>query len=371
VGVVVLLAGAVVTTCTASEAGSSELRGRVSPSPETLSVRAWSPRIALTVQGKPASARLALKIRKGAVRRSFTPRAVRRGSYRARVVFPSDGRWRWTLATSRKTLARGSIAVSTRVTFSLPYDLALEPDGTVLFLDRLRVLAVDAGRVRVHARTPSAELVAMDRLADGTLFVTDFPGNRILRVDTSGRVTAVARVDAPADLVADESGATLWVASIADGVGVFRVDVASGRVEPFADPENPHGIDRAPNGDFYVQDGRRVSRMDGATGALTPFANTDAIKLHLAADGSVYGVEGNPSGGRLVRMAPDGTVTTVAGTGSLGPHRDGPALGIGVLPSGVVTSPDGNVLFTQIEPVPALRRLDTATGLVSTLARGG
>ena len=104
-----------------------------------------------------------------------------------------DGRWRWTLAAGRKTLARGSISVSTRVTFTLPYDLALEPDGTVLFLDRSRVLALDAGRVRVHARTPSTELVALERLADGTLFVTDFPGNRILRVDSSGRVTRMKR----------------------------------------------------------------------------------------------------------------------------------------------------------------------------------
>ena len=54
----------------------------------------------------------------------------------------------------------------------------------------------------------------------------------------------MARVAAPADLVADDTGRTLWVASIADGVGVFRVDVASGRAEPFADPDNPHGIDR-------------------------------------------------------------------------------------------------------------------------------
>lgn len=367
-----LLAAFLVTAAACSVAGAApeELRARVSPKPAALASRTWTPTIALTERGRPAAARLTLAIRKGSTRRSFRPQAQRRGTYRARVVFPSDGRWSWTLTGRSRMLARGAITVSTRVRFDLPYDLALEPDGTVLFLDRSRVLALDGGRVRVHARTPSQELVAMDRLADGTLFVTDFPGNRILRIDPSGRVTPVARVEAPADLVSDDAGTTLWVASIADGVGVFRVDVASGRVEPFADPENPHGIDRAPNGDFYVQDGRRVSRMDGVTGALTPFANTDAIKLHVVPDGSVYGVTGNPSGGRVVRIAPNGTVTTVAGTGMLGQHRDGPALEIGVLPSGVVDAPDGAVLFTQVEPVAAVRRIDPTTGRVTTLARG-
>jgi streptogramin lyase len=366
------LAAVLVTAaaCSAAGAASEELRARVSPKPTTIASRTWTPTITLSDRGRPAAARLALTIRKGSTRRTFRPRAQRRGSYRARATFPADGRWSWALTGRGRTLARGAISVSTRVTFDLPYDLALEPDGTILFLDRARVLALDGGRVRVHTRTSSEELTGMDRLADGTLFVTDFPANRILRIDPAGRVTPVAQVQAPADVVADDSGRTLWVASIAEGVGVFRVDVASGRVEPFADPDNPHGIDRAPNGDLFVQDGNAVSRMDSTTGALTPFASVGATNLHVAADGSVYGVEGRPSGGRVVRIAPNGTVTTVAGTGMLGPHRDGPALGIGVLPSAVVTAPDGGVLFTQVQPVAAVRRVDPATGLVRTLARG-
>jgi streptogramin lyase len=358
------------SACTAAGAAPEALRARVSPAPSALASRTWTPSIALTDRGRPAAARLTLTIRKGSTRRSIRPRAIRRGSYRARVAFPSDGRWRWALNGRGRTLARGAISVSTRVTFDLPYDLALEPDGTILFSDRSRVLALDSGRVRVYARTPSVELIGLDRIADGTLFVTDFPGNRILRIDPAGRVSPVARVEAPADLVSDDTGTTLWVASIADGVGVLRVDVASGRVEPFADPEGPHGIDRDPNGDFYVHDGHAVSRIDGDTGAVTQFANVDAINLHVAADGSVYGVEGSPSGGRVVRIASDGTVSTVAGTGSLGPHRDGPALEVQMLPSAVVVAPDGAVLFTQVEPVAAVRRVDPATGLVRTLARG-
>ena len=364
---VVLVVAVVVTP-----ASAKELRARVAPAPATLATHVWSPTVALTRDGKPATARLALSIRKGSERRSFSPKAARRGTYRARVVFPSDGRWTWSLVAGGAVLARGAVTVSLRVGFDLPYDLAVVPDGTVLFVDRGRVLALDPAtqRVRVHARTSSSELIAMERLADGTLFVTDFPGNRILRIDPAGRESTVARVPAPADLVVDASGATAWVASIADGVGVVRVDVASGRVEPFATPFQPHGIDRRADGDFVVQDGRRVSRIDADTGALSPFADVEALKLVALTDGSVLGVEGDPTGGRVVRMSASGAVSTIAGTGSLGPHRDGPALAAQILPSAVQVGADGAILVTQVEPIPALRRVDLGTGLISTLARG-
>ena len=113
-----------------------------------------------------------------------------------------------------------------------------------------------------------------------------------------------------------------------------------------------------------------VSRIDGDTGAVTPFAKADAIKLHVAADGSVYGVEGSPSGGRVVRIAPDGSVIDRgrhrlarpaprrARAGDPGPAERGRA------------RPDGAVLFTQVEPVAAVRRVDPTTQRVTTLARG-
>jgi streptogramin lyase len=366
-----VLAGVAVGTAAAG-ASTEDLRARVSPVPTSVSVRSWSPAITLTSNGRPASARLTVTIRKGAEQRSFRPRPTRRGSYRVRVTFPSDGRWSWTLRSARQTLARGAISVSTRVTFELPYDLAVTPEGNVVFLDRSRVLVFDAATraVRIHATIATQELVALVRLGDGTLFVTDLPGGRILRVDPAGRVSPVAAVPAPADLVADAEGTTLWVASIADGVGVVRVDVASGRVEPFARPFQPHGIDRDADGDFYVHDGHSVSRIDGETGAVSSFADADAFKLLVAPDGSVYGVEGSPAGGRVVRIARDGSVTAVAGTGSLGPHRDGPALEAGILPSAVQFAPDGSLLVAQVQPVPALRSVNLSSGSISTLVRG-
>jgi hypothetical protein len=64
-------------------------------------------------------------------------------------------------------------------------------------------------------------------------------------------------------------------------------------------------------------------------------------------------------------------VTPVAGSGSLGPHRDGLALEAQILPSAVQFAPDSALLVTQIEPIPAIRRVDLATGEISTVVRGG
>jgi hypothetical protein len=63
-------------------------------------------------------------------------------------------------------------------------------------------------------------------------------------------------------------------------------------------------------------------------------------------------------------------VTTVAGNGTLGPHRDGPALEARILPSGVALAPDGALLVSQVEPVAAIRRIDLASGAMTTLALG-
>lgn len=270
--------------------------------------------------------------------------------------------------------ALGSSALATApTTFELPYGLTVASDGAVLFVDGSRVLSLRpaSGRVRVHARVAGArELVGIASAKDGTVFVTDLPSGQILRIGRGGKTSTIANVPEPVDVVVDQSGTTLWVASISAGVGVVRVDVASGRVTSFARVEKPHGLDRDSAGDFVVHDGHAVSRVDGSTGVVTRLARVDVFKLAVARDGTVYGAVGTPAGGRIVRIAPSGRVTAVAGTGRLGRHRDGPALRAPMLPSDVTLARDGSLLVAQIEPVPAIRRIDLATGLITTLARG-
>jgi streptogramin lyase len=264
-------------------------------------------------------------------------------------------------------------AAPARVTFELPYDLTVARDGSIFFVDGARILVLrpSTGRVRVHRRVPGAtELVGLARLENGTFFASDLPSGTILRIPRAGPVKTVALVEAPVDLLADTSGSTLWVTSIADGVGLVRVDVASGRVEPFAAVRQPHGLARTADGDFVVHDGHAVSRVDADTGEVTRFAGVDAFKLVVAANGVVYGATGNPRGGRVVRIEANGRVVRVAGTGRLGPDRDGKALRSPMLPSALAIARDGSLLVAQVDPVPAIRRVDLSAGTIITLARG-
>jgi streptogramin lyase len=257
--------------------------------------------------------------------------------------------------------------------FALPYDLVLARDGAIYFTDGPRILrlAPKGGKVTIHRRLPgSTELVALARLADGTFLASDLPSGRILRVPPKGAVGIVATVPAPVDLLPDSAGTTVIVASIADGVGLVRLDLASGQVEPFADVDKPHGLDRLPNGDLVVHDGHAVSRVEPATREVTPFARVDAFELAVAPNGVVYGATGTPTGGRVIRISPSGAMTRIAGTGRLGTHRDGRALRAPMLPSALAVARDGSLVVAQIEPVPAIRRVSLARGTISTLALG-
>jgi hypothetical protein len=179
-------------------------------------------------------------------------------------------------------------------------------------------------------------------------------------------VTTVGAVRAPGDLVLHPDGSTLWVVSLEGGV--HRVDVASRRVERVAEAANSHGIDRAADGTLYFQHGRTVVRL-APDGTRSVLAAVDAIKQVVGPDG-VYAMVGDPSGGRVLLIGYDGSVTPVAGTGALGPHRDGRALDAQILPSAIQLATDGALLMGQVYPVPAIRRIDLAAGTIETLALG-
>jgi hypothetical protein len=158
----------------------------------------------------------------------------------------------------------------------------------------------------------------------------------------------------------------MWVGSLEDGV--YRVDLASGRTERIDPAESPHGIDRDAAGNLYFQDGRVVRRLTPG-GARTLVADVDAIKLLVAPD-ALYGVVGDPSGGSVVRIG-NGRVETIVGDNTLGPHRDGRAREARILPGAIALAPDGALLVAQVQPVPAIRRVDLAAGTIETLVRGG
>lgn len=150
----------------------------------------------------------------------------------------------------------------------------------------------------------------------------------------------------------------------------------------------PVGIAIAPDRSIYIADfnNHRVRRID-ASGVITTIAGTGipgyngdgiaATDAHLngpngvaiAVDGSVIVTEG--LGQRVRRIAPDGTITTIAGNGLTGDSGDN---GLAVdaelnTPNGPFVAPDGNVYFADTGN-HRVRRIAPG-GIITTIAGTG
>jgi RHS repeat-associated protein len=132
-----------------------------------------------------------------------------------------------------------------------------------------------------------------------------------------------------------------------------------------------------PDGSLYVLDNTRIRRV-GPDGIITTVASfpwcCTAGVLALGPDGSLYVATTPGSAGFYVhRVAPDGTITVVAGTGVAGSSGDGgPAtqaqLG-GV--TALAVGPDGSLYIAALrDQGMVVRRVDPA-GIISTVAGTG
>ena len=256
----------------------------------------------------------------------------------------------------------------------------------------------DAGPAsRARLNVPAG--IAVD--GDGSVYVADFANHRIRRIDARGVITTVAgtgrpgasgdggpavaaNLGLPADVALDRARRILYVATLESRVRA--VDLRTGTISTVAGDgveagtgdggpavaaqvRTPHGIEVDAAGNVLLSDFGALRRIDAATGVMTTLAALETHKTDAAPDGSIFYVWGNPSGGAVHRLA-SGTATRVAGTGALDVHRDGvPATEAGFLPSDAVLAPDGALLVAQTRPVPAMRRVDLATGVITTLFR--
>lgn len=144
---------------------------------------------------------------------------------------------------------------------------------------------------------------------------------------------------------------------------------------------------------FIVEGGGRVRRVDGQTGTITTIAGDGtpgesgdggpAVQArlydvsHIAIDrqGSLFVVDYDDSsnGPRIRKIAPDGTISTVAGTGSRGFAGDGgPALqaqfdfSSGDL-GGIAVDSQGSLYVADTASM-RIRRVDGKTGTITTVA---
>ncbi|MBV8196395.1 MAG: serine/threonine protein kinase, partial [Candidatus Dormibacteraeota bacterium] len=116
-----------------------------------------------------------------------------------------------------------------------------------------------------------------------------------------------------------------------------------------------------------------ISTAAGGMSGIVPALSSNIFPLGLARDarGDVYVAD---MGDNIVRRVDaSGNITTVAGDDSLGFSGDGgPAVAAQLqAPQGVDLDPTGNILYIADSSNNRVRRVDLASGVITTFAGGG
>jgi len=227
----------------------------------------------------------------------------------------------------------------------------VELDGTITTVAGTGLFGFSGdGGPATAAQLADPDGVAVD--AQGRIFIADTYNHRIRRVDTTGIITTVA------------------------GDGTTSV------------LQNPNGVavdaqDRIIIADTY---NHRIRRVD-TQGVITTIAGTGSygfsgdggpatsaalsFPYYIAVDSQGRIVFGDNSNNRLRRIDTNGTISTIAGTGTAGFTGDGgPATSARIdSPYGVAMDAQDRIFFTDFNN-QRIRRIDT-NGTISTVAGSG
>jgi hypothetical protein len=327
-----LLAPALLVT--GRSAGAQAPSVRLVAGPRTIVLGAtWTGTVRTTGKGTPAvSARLGATIARGRVTRLAAHR------FRVRLRPDAVGTWQLTATLRRRRFAIGSITVREPGPYALDspaYPLVLR-DGSVLVTERgrrNRLLRVDpaTGIFTVFARGISTPFgLAYDR--DGSILVSNNDG--LYRVADGAPPTRISNVSI-------SPFAVLRNGEIAFGninsLGVLRVGEQP-RLFP-VEVDAPHGIGLLPDGDLVVSDTghNRILRVNPATGASSVITTALQTPVGLTMEPGGFALVLAFEGGRLVRVTPSGAITTIA-SGLPTPY-------------GLARADDGTVYVTKVGEV--------------------
>lgn len=253
---------------------------------------------------------------------------------------------------------------------------------------------------------------------NGNLYIADAENHVIRRVElATGLIATVAgrpdvghetagpvETHAPADeedpFADPPAGKVETFAHLPDLSGTVRYVVGTGRGGRFGGDGGPAteallnvpgavAVDR--RGNLYIADtmNHRVRKVDAATGVISTIAGTgqrrcsgdggpatkaalnEPVALAVDDRGNLYIADQNNNRVRRVDLT-TGLITTVAGTGEMGYTGDGmPAVEAELSgPSGLVIGPDGDLYIADTFS-GRIRRIELATGLISTVAGDG
>ena len=291
-----------------------------------------------------------------------------------------------TLAGTGQSGATGDGGPAVEARVGNPYGLTLGPDGA------LYVCEIDTDRVR-----------RID-MRDGS--ISTMAGTGEVGYAGDGGPARDAKLNDPYEIRFDGEGDMYFVEML--NAVVRKVDMRTGTISTVAGTgergfsgdggpaaraqfNRPHSIALDGKGSLYVADigNHRIRRIDLATGIVTTFAGTG--EREPTPDGAP--VAGTPlNGPRALAFAPNGdlyialregnavyradmramTLHHVAGTGEKGYTGDGGAAATATLagPKGIEIGPDSAAYLADTEN-HAVRRIDLATGIISTVAGDG
>jgi streptogramin lyase len=238
-----------------------------------------------------------------------------------------------TVAGNGKKGYSGDDGPAVKATMNEPYAVAVTDDGDLYIVDRLNAVIR-----RVDGRTGIIT----------TVVGTGKPGYG----GDGGKGTA-AQLREPNDCCLDASGGLL-IADVADW-RIRRLDLKTGIVTTFAGTGRTKGkVDRTRIG-------------DGGPAAEAVVVGARAVCVDARGNTYICEREGNA----IRRVDAGGKIETVAGTGAAGYSGDGGAAKKATFngPKGIRCDRDGNVFVVDTEN-HAIRKIDAATGIVTTVAGG-
>ena len=303
--------------------------------------------------------------------------------------------------------------------FNAPTGMLLLNSGSLLVVDEInaRVRTITSSIVTTFAggyigdNQPAtrAAFAAPENLAFdlfGNYYVADAGGNRIRKVDPTGRITTVAgtgvsgytgdsgpatqaQLYTPFGVAADPFG-NLFISDTTN-LAIRKVDT-SGTITTFAtDPSFSDLLTVVSDnsGNLYVaDDGNCVVHKITSTGAVSIVAgvvgncgyNGDGIPATTALLNGPYGVAidargnlylGDYGNNRVRKVNTSGIITTIAGNGNCGFSGDGGTATLAMLcsPEGVAVDPSGNVYIGDYSNL-RIRKVNRA-GKINTIAGSG
>jgi RHS repeat-associated protein/uncharacterized repeat protein (TIGR01451 family) len=310
---------------------------------------------------------------------------------------------------------------ATKARLGMPRTVAVGPDGSLyisesyMYNSRIRRVG-PKGTISTVAETGTTSLEVGP---DGSLYMADYWGHRVRRVAPDGTMSTVAGTGTggfggdggpatqaqllyPSDVAVGPDG-SLYIADSANqrvrrvgpegtittvaGTGTAGF-VGDGGPATLARLCHPAAISVGPDGSMYIADdcNHRVRRM-GPEGTISTVAGmgpgpggaggfggdggpaTLALlhsprKVAVGPGGSLYIADQNNH--RVRRVGPEGTITTVAGTGTQGSAGEGgpPSLAQLSVPMDVDVGPDGSLYITHYRcRLPVVRPSEWSVGL--------